>query len=138
MRADSLGACDPLYDADAASDPELLGHRLCLRHDGEGEGTRLWKLADVNQRRMGQCADWIERGVSPKLKPDLTADVGADRGLEAGFGEHFREPLNTPGLRSIWLSKGKAIAFHHFHDTRRDKLGSGVDHSANDSVCADI
>jgi len=63
--ADAFGAGDPLIDGVAEGDAELLGDGLGLGHHGLDQLASFPELADVNQSRMGQGADRIERQIAP-------------------------------------------------------------------------
>ena len=85
MGADAFGAGDPLFDGLADGDAELLGDGLGLGHHGLSQLAGFPELADVDQGRMGQGADRIERQVAPGLEPDFGADVVKNPGPEPGI-----------------------------------------------------
>ena len=45
------------------------------RHHRRGQRTCERELANVNQRRMRECADGIKRKITPQLEPNLRTDV---------------------------------------------------------------
>ena len=74
--ANGLGAGNAILDADPEADAEFFGDGLRLFHHCCRERTGFGKLADVDQRGVGQSADGVEREVAPGFEPDVASDVG--------------------------------------------------------------
>ena len=80
MGADPARALDTALDGVAELDAQLAGDLGRLAHHDFGEPAGLGKLGHVDERRVGQRGDRIEREVAPSLEPDLRADRGQHAG----------------------------------------------------------
>src|SRR5690606_1016759 len=102
-----------------------------------GQFARQRELADVDQGRMRQGADRVERQVAPQLQPDFRADVLEHRRLEAAALEHFRHALRALGDGAVQFTDREAVAFDVMNDARSGQLGSRIDDAAEDAARID-
>src|SRR6185437_604421 len=118
VRADALGAGNPLFDAETEADAERFANGLRFAHHRRGERARGRKAADVLERRMGERAHWIEGQIAPELHPDFGAHVAQRRRPEARFGEQLGKRRDAFGPLAVDFGHWKAIPLDMPYDSR--------------------
>src|SRR5262249_52646446 len=108
---------------------------LRLFHHRGGEFARLGELANIDERRVRECRDWVKGEIAPRLQPNLRTDVLQHARLESCLDEDVVQLLRALRLPPVELADRKTITFDVVDHAGRSHSRCRINYAADDTVC---